>query len=79
MKGALTRLYYAGVLLSASVAASGAMADGDLSVPMLPEFQRALREGLLKSGAPETKHMLGKMFLASFLTGVEPPGLHAAV
>lgn len=76
---ALTRLYYAGVLLSASAAASGAMADGDLSFPLLPEFQRAIREGRLKPGAAETKHILGKMFLASFNYGIAPPGLDAAV
>ena len=33
---ALTRLYYAGVLLSASAAALGKMADDDLSVPIPP-------------------------------------------
>jgi len=76
---ALTRLYYAGVLLSASAMASGAMADGDLSVPTLPEFQHAIRDEQLKPGAPATKHILGKMFLASFSTGVAPPGLDAAV
>jgi hypothetical protein len=76
---ALTRLYYAGVLLSASAAASGQMADDDLSAPILPEFQRAIREGRIKPGAPATKHILGKMFLASFLTDVAPPGLDAAV
>ena len=76
---ALTRLYYAGVLLSASMAASGASADGDLSAPSILEFQRAICGGQLKPGAPETKHVLGKMFLASFLTGAAPPGLGAAV
>jgi hypothetical protein len=77
---ALTRLYYAGVLFSASAAAFGAMADGELSARMLlPEFRRAIREGRLKPGVPETKHILGKMFLASFLKGVAPPGLDAAV
>ncbi len=76
---ALTRLYYAGVLLSASAAASGAISDGDLSAPILPDFQRAIREGRLKPGAPKTKHIMGKMFLATFSTGVAPPGLDAAV
>ncbi len=76
---ALTRLYYAGVLLSASAAASGAMADDDLSVPTLPEFRRSIREGRLEPGAPETRHVWGKMFLASFLTGLTPPGLDPAV
>jgi aminoglycoside phosphotransferase (APT) family kinase protein len=76
---ALTRLYYAGVLLSASAAASDGLADNNLSAPTLPEFRRKIRDGRLKPGAPETKHILGKMYLASFLTGVAPPGLDAAV
>jgi aminoglycoside phosphotransferase (APT) family kinase protein len=71
---ALTRLYYAGVLLSASSAASPAAPDNDLSAPTLPEFQLAIDEGRLKRGAAETKHILGKMFLASFFSGVAPPG-----
>lgn len=76
---ALTRLYYAGVLLSASAAASGAMADTDLSAPTLPDFRQAIRDGRVKPGAPETKHILGKMFLASFFSDVPPPGFDAAV
>jgi aminoglycoside phosphotransferase (APT) family kinase protein len=76
---ALTRLYYAGVFLSASAAASRASPDGDLSAPTLPEFRLAIRDGRLKPGTPETKHMLGKMFLASFFLGVAPPGFDAAV
>ena len=76
---ALTRLYYAGVFLSASAAASGPLADPNLSAPTVPEFQRAFRDGQIKPGSPETKHVLGKMYLASFLTGEVPPGLAAAV
>ena len=77
---ALTRLYYAGVLLSASGAtASRALPDNDFSAPTLPEYRLAIREGRLKPGAPETKHILGKMFLASFFSGVAPPELDAAV
>jgi Ser/Thr protein kinase RdoA (MazF antagonist) len=76
---ALTRLYYAGVLLSASAAASWVTADTDLSAPTLPQFLRAIHEGRLKPGVPETKHILGKMFLASFLSGVAPPGFDDAV
>ncbi len=76
---ALTRLYYAGVLLSASAAASWTIADTDLAAPTLPEFQQAIREGRFKAGAPETKHILGKMFLASFFSGVAPPGFDVAV
>jgi aminoglycoside phosphotransferase (APT) family kinase protein len=76
---ALTRLYYAGVLLSASAAVSRAPPDTDLSAPTVREFQQAIHEGRLKPGAPETKHILGKIFLASFLAGVPPPGFDAAV
>jgi aminoglycoside phosphotransferase (APT) family kinase protein len=76
---ALTRLYYAGVLFSASAAASRSTPDTDLSAATLLEFNQAIREGRLKPGAPETKHVLGKMFLASFFSGISPPGLSAAV
>ena len=76
---ALTRLYYAGVLLSASMAFSGALADCNLSAPTLREFQHGICHGRFKLGSPETKHILGKMYLASFFTGVAPPGLDAAV
>jgi hypothetical protein len=53
--------------------------DTDLSAPTPSEFQRAIREGRLKPGAVETKHILGKMFLASFFSGVAPPEFDAAV
>jgi hypothetical protein len=76
---ALTRLYYAGVLLSASAAASWLTDDTDFSVPTLQQFRLAIHEGRLKPGAPTTKHVLGKMFLASFLLGVAPPGFDDAV
>jgi aminoglycoside phosphotransferase (APT) family kinase protein len=76
---ALTRLYYAGVFLSASAAASRGTPDDDLSAPTPREFQLAIQEGRLKPGATETKHVLGKMFLASFFSGVAPPGFDAAV
>jgi hypothetical protein len=76
---AVTRLYYAGVLLSASAAASWVTGDTDLSTPTVAEFQQAILAGRLKPGATETKHILGKMLLASFLSGVAPPGFDAAV
>jgi hypothetical protein len=76
---ALTRLYYAGVLLSASAATLGAIADHDLAVPTDLDFQRAISEGQRKPGAPETKHTLGKMYLKSFLNDLTPPGLGAAI
>jgi hypothetical protein len=70
---ALTRLYYAGVMLSASAAASWVTDDTDLSAPTPQQFRLAIDEGRLKRGAAETQHVLGKMFLASFFSGVAPP------
>jgi hypothetical protein len=75
----LTRLYYAGVFLSASAATPRATPDDNLSAPSLPEFRRAIQDGLHNVGAPETKHILGKMFLASFIGNAAPPGFDAAV
>ena len=70
---ALTRLYYAGVMLSASAAASWIADDTDLSAPTPQQFRLAIDEGRLKRGAPETMHILGKMFLTSFFTDVAAP------
>jgi thiamine kinase-like enzyme len=76
---ALTRLYFAGVFLSASADARGAAGETDLSAPGLSEFRQAVRTGRLLAGKPETKHVLGKMYLAAFLDGTMPPGFEAAV
>jgi len=76
---ALTRLYYAGVFLSASAAASWTKASTDLSAASVVEFQQSIRDGQLKAGAPETNHILGKMFLASFMSGDATPGFGFAV
>lgn len=75
----LTRLYYAGVFLSASATAPRAMPDDDLSGPSPAEFRLAVREGRLRPGTPDTKHILGKMFLAAFIADTVPPGFDAAV
>jgi aminoglycoside phosphotransferase (APT) family kinase protein len=66
---ALVRLYYAGVLLSASAAAGWTRGETDLSA----------HRGPLQPGTPQTKHVLGKMFLKSFLDGTPTPGLAGAV
>jgi tRNA A-37 threonylcarbamoyl transferase component Bud32 len=76
---ALTRLYYAGVLLSASADVSGPLADRDLSAPSNEAFRRSISNGGIRPGSPDAKHILGKMYLASFMTGDNPPGLDAAV
>lgn len=76
---ALTRLYYAGVFLSAS-AAAGLRGETDLTTPSLAQFRQAVAAGKFKPATPQTKHMLGKMFLASFVDlNVPPPGFDAAV
>ena len=72
---ALTRLYYAGVLFSASALANRPEPDRDISALTLDEFTRAIRGGRLKPDTFETSHALGKMYLASFLSGERPPGL----
>ena len=71
---ALTRLYYAGVLFSASATIPRASPDSDLTPPTTAGLHQAVHAGRLKVGTPATKHVLGKMFLASFLSGVATPG-----
>jgi aminoglycoside phosphotransferase (APT) family kinase protein len=76
---ALTRLYYAGVLFSASATFPRAKPDTDLAAPTPAEFHQAIRDGRLTPGSPETKHILGKMFLGSYLSGTATPGFDVAV
>jgi thiamine kinase-like enzyme len=68
---ALTRLYYAGVLLSASATFPRERPDGDLAAPTPREFEVELRVGR----TPETIHRFGKMYLAAFLSGDAVPPL----
>jgi aminoglycoside phosphotransferase (APT) family kinase protein len=75
LTAALVRLYYAGVLFSASAKLPGAKPDNDLSALSSAEFEQGIRSGRLKRESPEASHALGKMFLASFLSGAKPPGL----
>ena len=76
---ALTHLFYAGVMLSASAAASWAKDDTDLSAPTPEQFRLAIDEGRLMRNTVGTRHILGKMYLASFLSGVAAPKLEAVV
>jgi len=66
---ALTRLYYAGVLLSASATVPRTEPDADLAAPACDEFLAAMRDGSIKPGTLEAVHTLGKIYLASFLSG----------
>ncbi len=72
---ALTRLYYAGVFLSAAAVALGPLGETGLSTPGVSAFRRMIRDGDLHPDAPETKLILGKMYLGAFLTGDPPPGI----
>lgn len=72
---ALTRLYYAGVLLSASATRPRSAPDADLTAPSLADFQHARATGTLASRAPQTIHVAGKMYLSSFLSGLPVPAL----
>jgi aminoglycoside phosphotransferase (APT) family kinase protein len=72
---ALTRLYYAGVLLSASATIPRAAPDADLATPTLDEFRCSVRNGALTPGTAEIVHVVGKMYLAAFLSGDPVPAL----
>lgn len=72
---ALTRLYYAGVLLSASATFPRTAPDADLSSLTTTEFRVAVRDGILKPHAPDTIHAAGKTYLAAFLSGEPVPAL----
>jgi hypothetical protein len=73
---ALTRLYFAGVFLSMSAASQArAGPDTSLSVPTLEAFKNSIRNGALKADRAQRMHTLGKMYLASFLSGDPVPGL----
>lgn len=76
---ALNRLYYASILLSASAAAPRTAPDTGTEAPTPEEFRAAIRSGQLKARTPAARHVLGKMFLASFLTGAATPGFDLSV
>jgi aminoglycoside phosphotransferase (APT) family kinase protein len=74
---ALTRLYFAGVFLSMSAASQTRITvDTDLLVPTVEAFNSRVRDGVLSG--PEKFHTLGKMYLASFLSGSAVPRFGAA-
>jgi aminoglycoside phosphotransferase (APT) family kinase protein len=70
---ALTRLYYAGVFLSASALVPRAAPDTGLAAPTMPALEEAVAAGRLKFGTRAHNHVVGKMFLASFLGDVPTP------
>ena len=62
---ALTRLYYAGLLMATVTSATPII--GDLTALTQDEFKRRIGDGSLQAVAPETRIELVKMCLASFL------------
>ena len=75
----LTRLYYAGLMLSGFAAAPRDRPDADLCAPTPDEFRAAFEQGRLKPTAPETLYILGKMQLAGFLAGLAAPNFAPAL
>lgn len=74
---ALTRLYFAGVFLSASAAVPRPKPDNDLKALSSLEFNRAVAGGQISLDTPEARHIMGKMYLASFLSGGSVPSFGA--
>jgi aminoglycoside phosphotransferase (APT) family kinase protein len=75
----LTRLYYAGLLLMIAAGGHVGAPLSDLSAPSEAEFRRAIASGSIAPTGPEAMITLGKMQLASFLTGVVDPAVIAAL
>ena len=78
----LTRVYYAGLLLSLAARQPRAVPETDLAAPSPDEFRAAVERGERGERAPaspETIFTLGKMSLAGFLSGVSAPGFEEAL
>jgi hypothetical protein len=74
----LTRLYYAGLVLSAFTFAPRSAPDADLSAPTPAEFRADAEAGRLTIG-PELMYTLGKMYLAWFLADLATPAFEEAL
>jgi hypothetical protein len=74
---ALTRLYYAGFFLSFSATLPRIAPETDLAAPSAAQFLGGVRTGHFQPRTPDTLHTLGKIYLASFMTGDAVPPLDA--
>ena len=74
----LTRLYYAGLVLSAFVFAPRGAPDADLTAPTPAEFRASVESGRLTIG-PELLYTLGKVYLAWFLALLRTPDFAEAL
>lgn len=75
----LTRVFYAGILLSAFAAVPRVAPDADLTAPSPAEFRAAVADGRLRVERAETIYILGKIYLAMFLAGLAAPGFDEAL
>jgi Ser/Thr protein kinase RdoA (MazF antagonist) len=73
----MTRLYYACLLLALSATLAAPITD--LAAPTPDEFRAQIARGELKPASPETRIILGKMFLASVLADTRAPGFEEAL
>jgi Ser/Thr protein kinase RdoA (MazF antagonist) len=74
-----TRLYYAGLMLSAHPRTAGSRPETSLDAPDVATFQREISAGRLRIGSPELVFTLAKMSLAGFLAGFSDPAFLAAL
>ena len=75
----LTRLYYAGLLLSIGGSEPRAAPEADLRAPTPAELKAAVARGEHAPGSRATMFVLGKMCLAGFLSGMTAPGFDEAL
>jgi aminoglycoside phosphotransferase (APT) family kinase protein len=75
----LTRLYYAGLLLSFAAQQPREAPETDLGAPTPDEFRAAVARGELAPASRATMFTLGKMCLAGFLSGMTAPGFDEAL
>jgi aminoglycoside phosphotransferase (APT) family kinase protein len=75
----LTRLYYAGLLLSIAASQARDTPESDLDAPTPAEFRAAFARGEHAPTSRATMFVLGKMSLASFLAGMSAPGFDEAL
>jgi hypothetical protein len=75
---ALTHLVYAGVCFSAAATTPRERPDVDLTALSVTAYEQAFRGEHVKLPTPARWHALGKMFVASFLTGCATPNFGPA-
>jgi hypothetical protein len=75
----LTRLYYAGLLLTLAGGHLRPAPEPDLAAPSPDEFRAAVAGGEYTPTSKETMFILGKMYLAGFLAGLSTPAFDEAL